>query len=183
MLYGVQHYIYFHGSAVHLHSSPPVSSPAASCVLWRSGVCGAEEGQPPGRLGVATQRPAWKALGQPWCLCLPVQSGHLIFPIHSSISPSASCLPVCLLQPLSRLYSRARPRWLLLREQRVSHLDHRRDWREAVGGQRGRQWPTRCILVKAKDWLNQSYFLPWKEHIPNRWTCAEFVIVVVTESF
>lgn len=25
---------------------------------------------------MATPPPAWKALGQPWCLCLPDQSGH-----------------------------------------------------------------------------------------------------------
>lgn len=102
----------------------------------------------------------WPLHGQPGrhsgshgAFCLPVQSGHLISPIHPSLPALPACPCACC--SLSR-YNRARPWWLLLREQRESHLD-RRDWREAGGGQRGGQQQTRCVLVQAKDSLHQSY--------------------------
>lgn len=114
-----------------------------------------------------------------------VSQSNLAASYLPSIHPSLPVLPACPCAccSLSR-YNRARPWWLLLREQRVSHLGHRRDWREAGRGQRGGQQQTRCVL---KDRLNQSYFLPQcsfdfqekerRKRIPNRWNHARFVIV------
>lgn len=67
-------------------------------VLWRSGVRTAEEDQP--LESMVTPWPAWNALRQPWCLFLPVQSGHLLSSIRPCL-PVLPCLPVCLLQPLT----------------------------------------------------------------------------------
>lgn len=156
-LRGTALYIFPWLSCAPPYSTSRLISDGQLCVVEEWCARGAEEGRPPGRRGVATPRPAWKALWRPWCLCLPVQSGLLISPIH----PSLPALPAhpCACCSFSR-YNRAGPRWLLLREQRErereSHLDHRRDGREAGGG----QGHTRCILVKARDWLNHSFFLP-----------------------
>lgn len=174
--------IEFKASAVHLHHLPPVTSPAASCAWWRSGVCRAGEGRPPGRLGVATQRPAWKPLGQPWCLCLPVQSGHLITTIHLSQSflparAPAAASHVTIEPGLDGCCS----------ESRESPIWTTGETEEAGGGQRGGQ--SRCVLLKAKDGLNQSHSPPgcigfhflekeWKKKlIGNRWILAKCWIV------
>ena len=158
-------------------TQPPASSPAASCVLWRSSVCVCvceqRRAGPPGRLRVATPWPAWKALGQPWCLCLLVQSGQLISPIHPS-PPVLPVLPVCLLQPLTLQWSQASmaQRTDTVPSGPVRTLKRGGRWTD-TGGQQQTRW----VFIKP------SYFLPScisvhvdkeKEVTPDRWTRAKF---------
>lgn len=111
-----------------------------------------------GRGGPAS-REAWSghstaSLEATWAAMVPLSPSPIwpsISPIHPSLPALSACL--CAYCSLSH-YNRARPRWLLLRERRESPIwspgETEERWEE---DREAGQQQTRCILVKAKDWL------------------------------
>lgn len=140
-------------------SCPPPSS--TSCHISCSQLCMVEEWCVQGMGGPAS-REAWSghsttSLEATRAAMVPLSPSPIWPPHH--YHPSLPKLPArpCACCSLSR-YNRARPRWLLLREQRESHLDHRRDWR-------GRRWTERrteqMCFTQGQRWVKTEPLSTW----------------------